>query len=170
MAPHTTADNTVDAVLVDGRSGSGKTRFAGDLGRELGARVIHLDDFYPGWDGLAAASRTVVEDILTPLSRGQRARWRRWDWHQDRWGETDTAELGERLVIEGCGALTPASRRLAREAIWLEAPEPVRRARALARDGDDSWWTMWRAQEDAHRAANRPETLADRVIDTTDAI
>lgn len=158
--------DVVDAVLIDGRSGSGKTRFAEELGRELDARVIHLDDFYPGWAGLAAASRTVAEDILRPLSRGRRARWRRWDWHENCWGDADTAEPGERLVIEGCGVLTSASRGLAREAIWLEAPEPVRRARALSRDGDDSWWTMWRDQEDIHLATNRPQALADKVIDT----
>src|SRR6202042_2836673 len=39
-------------IAVDGRSGSGKTWFAGRLARPLDAPVIHLDDLYPGWDGL----------------------------------------------------------------------------------------------------------------------
>lgn len=156
----------VDAVLIDGRSGSGKTEYAARLAAGLGARVIHLDDLYPGWHGLAAASQTVVDDILTPLAQGRPAQWRCWDWYADDWDLTGTAQPGESLVIEGCGSLTPGSRALAREAIWLQAAEPVRRARALDRDGDDSWWTMWRAQEDEHLARHRPQLLADRVIDT----
>lgn len=156
----------VEAVLVDGRSGAGKTRFADELGRERGARVIHLDDIYPGWRGLAAASRVVVDDILRPLSLGEPATWRQWDWHADRFGGTDHAEPGESLVIEGCGSLTRASRELVTEALWLTAPEVVRHARILARDGDDSWWALWRAQEDEHLGLNDPESLADRVIDT----
>jgi hypothetical protein len=44
--------------------------------------------------------------------------------------------------------------------LWLDAPEPVRRARALARDGDDSWWEGWKRQEKAHRAAHDPQRWA----------
>ena len=42
-------------VTLDGHSGAGKTRLAGRLARALDrAPVVHLDFFYPGWDGLAA--------------------------------------------------------------------------------------------------------------------
>lgn len=153
-------------TIIDGRSGSGKTALAARLAEELGARVVHMDDLYAGWHGLATGSRLLERGILLPLASGVPARWRRWDWATGDWGVADHAEPAESLVIEGCGSLTIESRQHADHAIWLAAPEPVRRARALARDGDDSWWELWREQEDAHIAANDPTALADEVRQT----
>ena len=45
-------------ILIDGRSGAGKTTFAGLVGEATGFHVIHLDEFYPGWGGLIAVSYT----------------------------------------------------------------------------------------------------------------
>ncbi|WP_405218255.1 hypothetical protein [Agrococcus sp. Ld7] len=153
-------------TIIDGRSGSGKTALAAQLANELGARVIHMDDLYAGWHGLAAGSRLLERGILLPIARGETAHWRRWDWLAGDWGTADHAGPAESLVIEGCGSLTIESREHADRAIWLEAPERVRRARALRRDGEDSWWTLWREQEDLHISANRPALLADEVRHT----
>lgn len=65
-------------VLVDGRSGTGKTTLGDQLARLLGAQVVHLDDVYPGWDGLRAAADAVVRDVL-----GAPSGYRRWDWATD---------------------------------------------------------------------------------------
>ena len=156
-------------TIIDGRSGAGKTAHAARLAAGLGARVIHMDDLYAGWHGLATGSRLLERGILAPLAAGRRAVWRRWDWAAGDWGVEDSAEPGEALVIEGCGALTLETRRHADRAIWLEAPERIRRARALDRDGDDAWWELWRAQEDAHLTANDPASLADEVVVTARA-
>ncbi|WP_306231183.1 hypothetical protein [Agrococcus beijingensis] len=153
-------------TIIDGRSGSGKTQLAERLAAETGARVIHMDDLYAGWHGLATGSRLLERAILMPLAVGAAASWRRWDWELGDWREEDGAVPGEALIIEGCGSLTLESREHADLAIWLEAPEELRHARALARDGDDSWWTLWREQEDAHIAANSPGELADEVRTT----
>lgn len=153
-------------TIVDGRSGAGKTALAARLAAETGARVIHMDDLYAGWHGLATGSRLLERGILGPLSAGRTAVWRRWDWGVGDWGDEDVASPGEPLIVEGCGALTLESREHATRTIWLEAPEHVRRGRALARDGDDSWWMLWREQEDAHVAANDPASLADEVRQT----
>lgn len=153
-------------TIIDGRSGSGKTALAARLAAETGARVIHMDDLYAGWHGLATGSRLLERAILAPLAAGEIARWRRWDWEIGDWGAEDSARPGDRLIVEGCGSLTIASSEHADRAIWLEAPERVRRARALERDGDDSWWMLWREQEDVHIAANDPAALADEVRPT----
>lgn len=149
--------------LIDGRSGAGKTRLAGILGAELGAHVVHLDDCYPGWDGLAAGADYALHRILEPLAAGRAARWQRWDWAANRRAEWHTLDAGTSLVVEGCGSVTPATRALADHAIWIECDEATRRARALARDGEDSWWDGWRRQEDRHIAAHDPARLADEV-------
>src|SRR5699024_4108947 len=46
-------------VLVDGTSGAGKTTAARDLAAGTGARVLHMDDLYAGWEGMAHAMATL---------------------------------------------------------------------------------------------------------------
>ncbi len=49
------------------------------------APVIHMDDLYPGWDGLARRRPQRVESwIVAPLLSGEPARYRRWDWEAER--------------------------------------------------------------------------------------
>jgi len=66
-------------VLVDGRSGSGKTHFATSLAHTRSATLISIDDVYPGWDGLDAGSWHIHHNVVVPLSRGKPARYQRWD-------------------------------------------------------------------------------------------
>lgn len=152
-------------LLLDGRSGTGKTTLAARIARLVGGSVVHLDDLYPGWGGLRAGSDYATAHVLEPLAAGRTPAWRRWDWHAGRRAETHRSTVGAPLVLEGCGALSRANRALADLAVWLELDERARRARALARDGDDSWWDGWRAEEDAFIRREDPRSLADLVVD-----
>ncbi|WP_392507794.1 cobalt ABC transporter [Naumannella halotolerans] len=153
-------------IIIDGRSGSGKTQLADRLAERFGARVVHMDDLYAGWDGLGAGQRYLVETIITPLLQGRAARWQSWNWATDRRDRWHRIEPVERLIIEGCGSLTSQTLPLAQATVWLEAPEVVRRARARRRDGDDWWWEQWAGQELEHLRANHPESLAALLVDT----
>lgn len=151
-------------ILVDGGSGSGKTTFARALVERWSqlcgesVQLVSLDDFYPGWHGLEAASGMVVTDVLRPNAPG----YRRWDWDRDEPAAWVPLDASRPMVIEGCGALTRASARLAGLSFWLELPEAVRRERALARDGAGygPWWETWAAQEARHWRENEPRKLA----------
>lgn len=145
-------------LVIDGRSGSGKTELASLISAGLPAEVLHLDDIYPGWDGLATAA-ALVPVIL------QTGRWQRYDWATHALAEWH--ELGDaHLIIEGCGALTRASRALCDFAIWVEYPAAPRRVRALRRDPSFAeHWDAWAEQEDAHIALDNPRALADAVVD-----
>jgi uridine kinase len=147
-------------VLIDGRSGSGKTELATALADVLGAQLLRLDDVYPGWDGLEAASEQLAVILDT-------RRWQRWDWASGRHAEWNTLEPGGPLIVEGCGTLTRASRRRASFGIWVELDEPTRKTRALARDGAlyESHWDEWAAQEKRLFDRERPDLLADLVVD-----
>lgn len=161
------ADAPRPVVLIDGGAGSGKTT----LGQAMAAAwpgdvrvsLVSLDDFYPGWGGLAAASELVTTDVLSPSHPG----YRRWDWARSAPAEWVPLSSEAPLIIEGCGTLTPASRSLATFGIWCELDATTRRHRAWERDGASfaAHWDEWAAQEATHWQVHRPWELADAIVD-----
>lgn len=158
----------VVVVALDGPSGSGKTDLAARVSARLGCPVVSMDDLYPGWDGLAAGVVVLAERVLAPLARGGRARQPVWDWAGERWGDERELAVTGLLVVEGCGSSVGAAGAYAAVRVWVDAPEPVRRARALARDGATfaPHWECWAAQERALFAADRTRERADLVVNT----
>ena len=154
-------------VVVDGRSGSGKTTFAEALARSSGAGVLRLDDVYPGWDGLQATAAALPGEVLAPWRAGRPGRMRRWDWGRDVPGDPLHVLPGDRLVVEGCGAASRSAAALADLVVWVELAEPVRERRALARDGAAfaPHWDRWAAQERRYIARERPDRSAGLVVD-----
>lgn len=155
-------------VAVDGPSGSGKSVLGAVAARDLGAGLVRMDDLFPGWDGLAAAPGLLAEQVLAPLARGERAAYRRWDWHQDGWAEEVEVPAGEVLVVEGCGSSVRPAAELVDVAVWVEAPRELRLRRGLARDGESyrPHWQRWADQEAALYAADRTRERADVVVST----
>jgi hypothetical protein len=153
-------------VIIDGRSGAGKSSLAGRLTREWPLRtpvqLVALDSLYPGWEGLERGAEIARETILVPHGRGRLGIWRRWDWEHGEPAEAHAVDPALGLILEGCGALTPASAALADVTVWVDGPHASRQARALERDGDGfrAKWNMWAAQEEAHMARHSPEALA----------
>ena len=156
----------VVVVSIDGRSGAGKTVLAGGVGAALGCPVVHLDDIFPGWDGLAEGVTLVTEQVLAPISRGEPAAYRRWDWMRSRPGRTVSVPATTHLVIEGCGALVSPAAEYAAVRVWIDAPEAVRKARALARDGSTyaPHWDRWAAQEDIAYAGGNSRAHAHLLL------
>jgi hypothetical protein len=148
-------------VLVDGRSGTGKTTLGGALAAELGAQLVHLDDVYPGWDGLLAASTAVVDDVL-----GAPSGYRQWDWERSEPAAWVSLDPAAPLVVEGCGALSRASAPLGTLRIWMSADDAERKRRAIDRDGAvfAAQWDRWAAQEDIFITTEGPASLADVVL------
>lgn len=149
-------------VLIDGRSGSGKTTLGAALASLLGAQLVGLDDLYPGWHGLQAASDAVSSTVLRAADPG----YRRWDWEASMPSTWRALDASAPVVIEGAGSLTRTSAPLATLRVWIELDAPTRRRRALARDGAayEPWWDVWAAQEDVHVARDDPRSLADVVL------
>jgi uridine kinase len=153
-------------VAVDGRSGAGKTSLAARVRAVLGAPVVTLEDLYGGWDGLERGIDLLTAEVLEPLSAGRAARVPRYDWVAATWDVPWVLEPPELLIVEGVGA--GARRAAVYESVlaWMEVPAPVRKKRALDRDGETfaPHWNMWAAQEEVMLARERTPERADLVI------
>lgn len=149
-------------VLIDGRAASGKSQFAKELSDlyfkldKQAARVIHMDDLYPGWNGLAEGSVYLLTNILIPLSKNRAASWQLWNWRKNHRGAEEPGNGrrefsgGTALIIEGCGSISRLSSELADYTIWIDSDDNVRKERFSARDGGkfDEYFGIWSAQED----------------------
>jgi uridine kinase len=164
--------NQTPIVLIDGRAGSGKSTFAEALQQQLfrdgesAPRVIHMDNIFEGWDGLALGSDYMVRFILQPLARMETASWQDWSWVKNQRSSWREFSGGTPLIVEGCGSLTERSKEHADISIWLEASEETRRERWMQRERHLEKFDFWAAQELDFYAREKSQSLADLVIRT----
>ncbi|QMU68802.1 uridine kinase [Streptacidiphilus sp. P02-A3a] len=156
----------VRLVAVDGHAGSGKTTFAAALAGELdGAPVVHLDDLatheqFFDWTGRLEA------EVLAPLSRGEAARHRVYDWTTRRFDASREIPPAPVVLVEGVGSGRRALRPHLAHLVWMDLPAAVARARGEARDGPGlaAFWRGWARAEAAHFAADPSRPSADVLI------
>ena len=175
-------------IAIDGPSGSGKTTFAADVEAHLTGltglagstgdesphapaevEVLHMDDLYPGWDGLAAAVPLLSSQVVEPLAHGRDAFYRRYDWERGVYAERHEIPCTARwLVVEGVGCGAGVIRPRLSALAWLETDRETRMRRGLERDGEAyrPHWERWSRQEGAHFAREATRDHADLVLDT----
>ena len=164
--------NQTPIILIDGRAGSGKSTFAEQLQQQLfrdgesAPRVIHMDNIFEGWEGLALGSDYMVRFILQPLARQETASWQDWSWVKNQRSSWREFSGGTPLIVEGCGSLTERSKEHADISIWLEASEETRRERWIQRERHLEKFDFWAAQELDFYAREKSQSLADLVIKT----
>ncbi|GAA4372649.1 chorismate-binding protein [Paeniglutamicibacter cryotolerans] len=162
--------NRPSVIAIDGRSGAGKSTLALELATLLRVHrpvaLFHLEDLYPGWDGLTAGIEAYVTDVLAPLRSGRRARWHPWDWEADAPGAERTTAPAPLVIIEGVGAGASAARTHLDALLWVQVEGTDRKARALARDGEAyaPHWDRWAAQEEAWLATDDVRGAADVTV------
>jgi hypothetical protein len=157
----------VRLVAVDGYGGAGKSTFAARLAAALGgAAVVYTDDFATGEPDVEWWPR-LEREVIVPLSAGEPARYRRWDWQAKRLAEWHTVEAMPAVVIEGVSSARRAAADRLTCAIWIDAPAELRLQRGLERDGRDARpsWDAWMAEEDAHFAEDGTRARCELVID-----
>ena len=171
---------TTTVVAIDGPSGAGKTALAERLltaiadlvghPEESGPTIVHMDDLYPGWDGLAEAVPLLVERILAPLAAGRPGSYQRYDWERGTYAESHPVPSGGWVVVEGVGCGSRAAAPYLSALAWVDAPRDVRRRRGLDRDGETyrPHWDRWQAQERALFARERTSARADVLFDSRD--
>lgn len=158
-------------VSIDGPAGSGKSTLAANIAElDPTAHVVHMDDLYDGWTGLADVTRQ-LSTLVRPLVVGKPGFYRRYDWHRGEFVETVDVEPPPLLVLEGVGSGSAELATFITVLAWVSAPRALRRERGLSRDGEAfaPQWDGWMRQEDAHFASQRTAERADVVVDGTGA-
>lgn len=160
----------VTIVAIDGPSGSGKTTLAADLGRDLDALVLHVDDMHQGWTGVLSTVDMTRRSLVEAWSRGEPASHPTWDWDDDRRTADRAVPLADVVVLEGVGAFAIAGDSAAVK-VWVEAPTDQRHDRAIARDGEvfAVRWELWADQEHQLYAGSPGRAAADLRVDTDSA-
>ena len=154
-------------VLIDGASGTGKTTLASEIVRVLAnvdvPEVIHMDDLYPGWDGLEQGIRNLHDWILQPRALGTQVSWQRYNWFTGQFEGDFTLDTSRTVIVEGCGALGHGAHEFATQSFWVSGDDEVRRERALARDPSEdfaSHWDEWDEQFIAYVEREAPGSHA----------
>lgn len=144
----------------------GKTHIAVHIARALDATLVHLDDGYHGWGGLASGRDAMIDTVLTPLAQGRPGRFRAWDWERDVAADIVDVHPAGIVVVEGCGVSTPQSRELASTVLWVECDETLRLERLASRDRGEfnAFYEAWDAQVNEHIALNNPVATATVVV------
>lgn len=144
-------------VGIDGRSGAGKSTLSSLISPILTAHGlrcawVELERFIEGWEGLVAGTRHVAKKMLGPMRTRGWACLTEWDWHSMQWASNvripESGKL-DVLLLTGCGATSMSCSPHLSVAVWVQAPQEVRRRRVQKREeGSDQWWDTWSAQED----------------------
>ncbi len=183
-------------VGLDGRSGVGKSTLAaavmvvlGDDEPPIEVVVLDGDGFYAGgtaarWDRRTAAEKAdqVIDRrrqraVLQGLRRWGVATWHPFDWESEDWDRdpapcTDTpitVESARVVVLEGAHSCHPELHDLLDLRVFADAPTDVRRARLLAREGEDyraDWEARWSEAEDHYFGTVMPPDRFDLVVTT----
>jgi len=165
-------------VGIDGRSGAGKSTLASRIATDLAdgpdpvaVVVLDGDGFYAGgtaarWDRRTAEEKAdqVIDwrrqrAVLEGLRDWGVATWHPFDWDADDWDQdpppfTDrpvTVEAAAVVVLEGAYSCRPELHDLLDLTVLLRVGPDVRRARLLAREGEDhraDWEARWSEAED----------------------
>lgn len=106
-------------------------------------------------------------DVIAPLARGLAGEYRRYDWDRAAFDGVVQVPVAPVVIIEGCGAAPPAVDGVGALVVYASAPDEVRLARGLARDGEAmrAHWLGFMAQEREVEARNRTRARAAVVID-----
>ena len=161
-------------VLVDGRSGSGKSTFAERLARLLDGAVVHSDDIAWRHDPIHWED-VLVDGVIAPWRRGEAVYFRPPGWVVQ--GRPGAVEVPPRpvLIVEGVGAGRSELAAHAQLVVWVQSDRDEARRRGLRRDVElgrtpkeaEAFWDEWMRTEEPFLAEDRPWSRASLVVNGT---
>lgn len=161
-------------LAIDGRSGAGKSTLAARLGALFDALVVSGDDFFAGGVTLREEPAPVLAEscidwkslagVLKSLLETGEAGFHPFDWERFDGSKEEglkELELKPVIIVEGVYAARPELREFLDLSIMVEAPDKLRMARLIEREGEiGPWERQWHAAEDWYfEAQARRETF-----------
>ena len=134
-------------IAIDGRCAAGKSTLAEYLAKQIGAGVVHMDDFY-----LPVELRTVErlkepggnvhyerfqEEVLPFLNLGREFSYRRFDCSSMELGELCQVKASRFTIVEGAYSCHPRLGKYMSLRIFLDVEPAVQRERILRRNGEE---------------------------------
>jgi len=164
------APGEVAVIGIDGRSKSGKTSLAAELGAPGdGVAIIHTDDI--AWHhSFFDWTPVLVTGLLEPLRRdGPPVSFTPQAWiDRGRSGSIDIRRGTQVVLVEGVGAARAELTRWLDATIWVETPEDVAMRRTVELDRDPPGFIDdWMRAERAHLDRDRPWTRATVITSGT---
>ncbi|ALO07027.1 Adenylate kinase-related kinase [Streptomyces venezuelae] len=156
----------VRLVAVDGHAGSGKSTLAARLSTALdGAPVLHLDDLATHEELFEWTGR-LRRQVLEPLSRGETALYRPYDWNRRSFGEPRALPPAPVVLVEGVGAGRTMMRPFLAWLLWMEREPEGSWIRGRHRDGPEqaAFWDGWTLAETRHFAEDPSRPFADTLV------
>jgi uridine kinase len=169
---------SVRFVAVDGGAGSGKTTLASMIATELGAEIIHTDDF-ASWENPISWWPDVISQVFEPVRDGattlsyERTQW----WEHEHRPPIVDQPVTPIMVIEGVSASRREFRDFLSYSVFVDAPKDIRMARGEKRDLElgisespekvHGYWKEWDDEEVKYFERDAPVEHADLVIDGT---
>lgn len=167
-------------VAIDGGAGAGKTTLAKGIRDHCGrVSILRTDHFFRPLNEYPATRLGAEElyklyfpwermrdEALLPLSRGETARYQKYDWSADRLLDWVSVEPEEVVLVEGVYSSRPELRAMLDAVIFVDAPRDERLRRMLARGPNPfgDWMTPWMAAEDWYFEHIRPHDAADLIL------
>jgi hypothetical protein len=172
VSAHVTASPSL--ILVDGRSGAGKSTFAAGLARARGAALVSTDDvswhLHPtDW------AEQMLEGVVRPWAEGLAVKYTPPGWvRRGRVGHIEVPASAD-LVIEGVGAARHELAPFAQLIAWIRSNRTEARRRGIERDIDEGrtreeaeqFWDDWMSAEEPFLEAEQPWDRAHLVVDGT---
>lgn len=168
------SENTRLVVAIDGNGAAGKSTLGEAVAAQLGAALIHVDDFWRGASALAGGPpreepmapyydwARLRDQALAPLLAGRGVRFLAVD--------PDTEATAERaiepapvIIVEGVSASCEALIDLVDRTILVDTPEAERLARLRSRVPEGAWDDGW-LEAERHYLATRPPEFFDLVV------
>ena len=132
-------------LAIDGNSGSGKSTLAQLLQGVYGATLVHMDDFFlqmhqrtkerfetPGGN---VDHERFLEEVLTPMKKGEAICYRPFDCSRMDIGEGKTIQPGRLCIVEGSYSLHPSLESLYDLKVVLGISPAAQAERILRRNG-----------------------------------
>ncbi|MEV5510298.1 uridine kinase family protein [Streptomyces orinoci] len=157
----------VRLVAVDGHAGSGKSTFSARLAEALGGvPVVHLDDLATHQELFDWTGR-LRQWVLDPLTHGETARYRAYDWVAERFtGPEHRLAPAPVVLLEGVGAGRRDLRPQLSTLLWMELTYEHSWERGQLRDGAGlaEFWEGWKRAEHAHFSADPSRPYAHILV------